>query len=101
MTLLLQKNIFLELLTYSRSDLDSLEIYRLKIEMLSTLGRHTEALEMGLTALRSFNIKIPKKPNILYILVAIYKIKFQLRNTQIENIDLPPMENAQQKAIGI
>ena len=90
---------FSELLNYSRSALDNLEIYRLKIEMLSTLGKHTEALQMGLAALRNFKIKIPEKPNVLHILSAIYKIRFKIRNTTIENIDLPPMVDIQQRAI--
>lgn len=87
------------LLEYSRSALDNLEIYRLKIEMLSTLGRHEESIEIGLKALRSFAIKIPKKPNTLHILAAIYKIKYQLGKTSIENINLSPMIDLQQKAI--
>ena len=90
---------FSELLNHSRCATDSLEIYRLKIEMFSVLGKHTEALQMGLTALRQFNINIPEKPNVLHILIAIYKIKFQLRNTKIEELYLPPMSDLQQKAI--
>lgn len=90
---------FSELLTHSRSDLDNLEVYRLKIEMLSTLGKHNEALEIGLAALKNFKINIPQKPNTLHLLIAIYKIKFQLRKTKIEEINLPPMVNLQQKAI--
>ncbi|TAL66579.1 MAG: serine/threonine-protein kinase PknK, partial [Legionella sp.] len=90
---------FSELLNNSRSELDNLEIYRLKIEMLSTLGRHPEALEIGLNALRQFGIKIPKNPNTLHLLGAIYQIKFQLRHTEIEAINLPPMVDLQQKAI--
>lgn len=90
---------FSELLNQSRCATDKLEIYRLKIEMLSTLGKHTEALQMGLLALREFNIKIPEYPNVIHILIAIYKIKFQLRNTRIEELYLPPMNDLQQKAI--
>lgn len=90
---------FSELLNHSRCPTDKLEIYRLKIEMCSTLGKHTEALQMGLVALRQFNIKIPEHPNMVHILIAIYKIKFQLRNARIEELYLPPMNDLQQKAI--
>lgn len=90
---------FSELLEHSRSELEKLEIYRLKIEMFSTLGKHTEALDIGLKVLRNFKIKIPRNPNTLHILIAIYKIKFQIGKTKIEDIHLPPMEDLQQKAI--
>lgn len=90
---------FSELLNRARNSLDTLEIYKLKIEMLSTLGKHIDALEMGLGALRDFGIKIPRRPNLLHIISAIYKIKFQLRRTKIENAYLPPMTDLKQRAI--
>ena len=52
-----------------------------------------------MNALRTFHIKIPKYPKLIHILIAIYKIKFQLRNSKIETIDLPPMVDLEQKAI--
>ncbi|WP_454782833.1 EAL domain-containing protein [Legionella sp. WA2022007384] len=90
---------FSELLKHAHSALDKIEIYRLKIEMLSTLGKHTEALKMGLNTLRNFGVKLPKKPNLIHILLAIYKIKFQLRNTNVEQLDLPLMKDPKQIAI--
>lgn len=92
-------SIFTTLLQKASTVLDSLEIYRLKIEMLSTLGKHPEALQIGLTALRYFNIRIPENPNLFHVLKAIYKIKFQLRNIAIEDIQLPPMQDLKYKAI--
>ncbi|MCL9684847.1 EAL domain-containing protein [Legionella maioricensis] len=90
---------FSELLNHAKNALDSLEIYKLKIEMFSTLGKHTEALQMGIDALRRFGVKIPEKPHLIHILIAIYKIKFQLRKTKIENVNLPPMKSLKQRAI--
>lgn len=90
---------FSELLKHENNTLDSLEIYRLKIEMLSTLAKHNEALQIGLMALRRFGIKIPVKPNKINLLSAIYRIKFQIRNTKIENIDLPMMTDLKYRAI--
>ncbi len=90
---------FSELLNRARNSLDTLEIYKLKIEMLSTMGQHTKALSMGINALRNFGIKIPKRPNITHILTAIYKIRFQLRKTKIVNAYLPPMTDLKYKAI--
>lgn len=90
---------FSELLNRARNSLDSLEIYKLKIEMLSTMGLHTQALSMGIDALQNFGIKIPTKPNVIHILAAIYKIRFQLRKTKIANAYLPPMTDLKYKAI--
>lgn len=90
---------FSELLKHASGSLDKIEIYRLKIEMLSTLGNHTEALQIGLNALRHFGMKIPKKPNLIHILLSIYKIKFQLRHTKIEHLKLPLMSDVKQIAL--
>lgn len=90
---------FSELLKHAKNALDEIEVYRLKIEMLSALGKHTEALEMGLNTLRNFGIKLPKKPNLMHVLIAIYKVKFQLKNTKVESINLPLMNDSKQIAL--
>ncbi|VEB37607.1 EAL domain-containing protein [Legionella cherrii] len=90
---------FSELLNHAHDALDKIEIYRLKIEMLSALGKHTEALQIGLNALRSFGMKIPTKPSSINILASIFRIKFQLRHTKIENLHLPLMSDLKQIAI--
>ncbi len=90
---------FTRLLKHARGALDKIEIYRLKIEMLSALGKHSEALHIGLSTLRNFGVKIPEKPNSMHILIAIYKIKLQLRHTKIENLSLPLMNDSKQIAI--
>ncbi|KTD43156.1 EAL domain-containing protein [Legionella parisiensis] len=90
---------FSELLKHAKNPLDEIEIYRLKIEILSTLGKHSEALEMGLNTLRNFGIKLPRKPKLVHVLIAIYKVKFQLKNTEVESINLPLMNDAKQIAL--
>ena len=90
---------FSKLIRRAQNSLDKIEIYRLKIEMFSALGKHTEALEIGLNTLSNLGVRIPKKPNLLHILMAIYKIKFQLRKTHVETLSLPLMTDPQQKAI--
>ncbi|CAM4429546.1 MAG: Serine/threonine-protein kinase PknD [Legionella sp.] len=87
------------LLNQEKNPLKILEINQLKIEMLATIGKHREALSLGLSALRSFGIHIPKKAKKYHLLIAIYKIKFQLKKTQPEFIDLPLMSDLKQKAI--
>ncbi|STX28828.1 regulatory protein (GGDEF domain) [Legionella beliardensis] len=90
---------FSQILSYISDTLDILEVNRLKIEMFSTLGKHTEALDIGLNVLRNFGIKIPKKPSTVQTLFAIFRIKFQIRKARIEDIDLQPMTNKTQRAI--
>lgn len=87
------------LLKYANNSLDKIEIYRLKIEMLSTLGKHSEALEIGLNTLKNLGVKIPKHPSFMQILLAIFKIKFQLRTAQLETLNLPLMTDPKQRAI--
>lgn len=90
---------FSKLLEQATNSLDKLEIYRLKIEMLSALSKHDEALKIGLNALKNFGIKLPKRPRKIHILAAIGKIKLHLIKTKIEDIDLPPMKDLKQIAI--
>ncbi|WP_133135504.1 EAL domain-containing protein [Legionella rowbothamii] len=90
---------FNQLLDQEKNPLKILEINRLKIEMLATLGKHREALNLGLNALKSFGIQIPKNPKKYHLLIAIYRIKFQLKRTRPEFIDLPLMSDLKQKAI--
>ncbi|MFJ1267915.1 EAL domain-containing protein [Legionella lytica] len=90
---------FSQLLEQEHNPLKILEINRLKIEMLATIGKHTEALNLGLSALRGFGIHIPKNPKKYHLLIAVYKIKFQLKRTRPEFIDLPLMSDLKQKAI--
>lgn len=90
---------FSELLRNAMDPLDKIEINRLKIEMLSTLGKHTDALEIGLDTLRTFGIKLPKKPNMVHVIMAIYKVKLQIKHTPIESIDLPLMKDPKQIAL--
>ncbi|STX50436.1 inner membrane protein PLUS sensory box protein LssE [Legionella busanensis] len=91
--------IFSVILNHISNPLNILEINRLKIEMFSTLGKHTESLDVGINILRKFGIKIPINPNKLQVLSAILKIKMQLRRTRIEDIELQPMTDLMQKAI--
>lgn len=92
------EKIFSLLLKNSKDVIDSIEIYRLNCEMLSTLNKHTEAITLGLHALKLINIKLPQKTRPYHILKAILKIKLKIGRKKISQIDLVPIKNAKIKA---
>lgn len=92
------EKIFALLIANSKNLLDKIEIYRLNCEMLSTLNKHAEAIALGLHALDLLNIHIARKPNKIHILKIIFKIKMKIGRRNIENIELFPIQDAQQQA---
>lgn len=90
---------FNKLLVSAKEPLVTMEVYKLNCEMLSTLNRHEEALQLGLKFLATVNIKIPAKPNFFHILIAIFRIKLLVGSRQIEKINLPAMESKKYQVI--
>ena len=93
------EDLFNSLLSSTKETLASIEVYKLNCEMLSTLNRHTEAIQLGLKLLASVNIKLPENPNLLHILWSIIKIKFQIGRHKIQEIKLPVMQSKQHIAV--
>jgi predicted ATPase len=83
---------------HAHDALDKLEVCKLNCEMLATLNQHTEAIKLGLSTLRSLQIKIPVKPNRLHILWAILKIKLKIGRRKIAKIELARMSDQHQRA---
>ncbi|MBA2654806.1 MAG: EAL domain-containing protein [Gammaproteobacteria bacterium] len=89
---------FQTLINNAKNTLDKIEIYRLNCEMLSTLNAHGEALTLGLRALNMLGIKIPRKAKTLHVLKTILKIKIKIGRRRVQDIDLLPIHNPEQKA---
>lgn len=89
---------FKTLLENAKNVLDKIEIYQLNIQMLSTLNKHPEAINLGREALRLININIPKKANTLHILLVILKIKMQMKWQNTSKVKLLPMKNPTHRA---
>lgn len=88
-----------KLLQSAKETLSTIEIFKLNCEMLATLDRHEEAIQLGLKVLASVNISIPKNPNLLHVLWAILRVKMEIGRRKIADIDFPVMESKQYKAI--
>lgn len=86
------------LINNSKNLLDKIEIYRLNCEMLSTLNKHDEAIELGRHALKILHIKIPRRPNTLQILYIIFKIKMLIGKRSIPDIVLKPITDPKHRA---
>jgi diguanylate cyclase (GGDEF)-like protein len=86
------------LLQYANNTLDKVDIYRLNIQMLSTLNRHPDAIILGRTALHLLNINLPKKVTAWYILSTIARIKFKIRWRTPEAINMQLMQAPEHRA---
>lgn len=76
------------LISQTKNKADKIECYKLYCEMLATLNKHNEALKQGLTALSMVGIHLPNKPNLVYILWCIFRIKMQLGWKSANNVNL-------------
>ena len=92
-------NCFLILLKHTQNLLDEIEVHSIKMEMLSALGKHPEAVKVGLSTLRNIGVKIPKKNLTAHILLTVFKIKWQLKGRRVETLSLPLMTDLKQIAI--
>ncbi len=82
---------FKQLLTLAKETLSTIEIYKINCEMLATLNKHKEALQLGLKVLSSIKIYIPKNPTKLNLLWEIFKIKFLVGRRNIKEINISPI----------
>lgn len=65
---------------------DKIAVYNLKIIFYTYLGKFKQAIEMGITALRLFNINVPICPNKRDIYCELFKMKWKLKGKNIEQI---------------
>ncbi len=89
---------FGELLLHTKSNLQKLEIYRLNCEMLATVNKHTEALKLGLQAVKLVGINLPIKANTFRILKTIFKIKLRIGRRKVAEIELVPVKIPEYRA---
>lgn len=84
------EQLFDEMNTNARDSLDKARICNLKVMMIASLGRHEEAVRLGIEGLGNFGIKISNNPGKITIAAKALKIKFLLSRHKIESIeDLP------------
>lgn len=76
-------NIILE---NAKVEQDKIAVYNLKMNFYTYLGRFKQAVEMGIKALRLFNINIPICSNKRDIYGELFKMKWNLKGKNIEQI---------------
>jgi len=88
-----------DLLTHSRSLLDSAKGYGIDIKKLIAQNKPLEAVELGLNVLRKFGISLPLKPGRLRVMKDLLQTKFLLRNKSMDYFNsLPEMKDAEKNA---
>jgi diguanylate cyclase (GGDEF)-like protein len=92
------EDLFCLVLTNAKNKLDKAEIYRLNCDMLSTLNKHAEAINLGLVALNMLSIQINPKPSNYHILKTILKITLKIGFRDVTKINLPPVKNKEIQA---
>ncbi|MCP4112043.1 MAG: AAA family ATPase [Desulfobacteraceae bacterium] len=86
------EKIALSVLEKSRSLLDEIKIYNVRILACMARNRLSDAIKIALPVLKRLGIKIPEKPDKLYILSNLLRTKLILAVKKEENlIDLPEM----------
>ena len=88
-----------DLLTHSRSLLDSAKGYGVDIKKLIAQNKPLEAVELGLNVLRKLRISLPLKPGRLRVMKDLVQTKFLLRNKSMDYFNsLPEMKDAEKNA---
>ncbi len=88
-----------EILAHSKTDLDALNAYLVRIAYYGSQGDHKKSIENGFEILEKLGVKIPRNPNKLNIVVELIKTKIRLRGKTAEDLfALPKMESEQYKA---
>ncbi len=80
------EELFMEMSKNARNDFDKAKIYNLRVMMISSTGKHGEAVKVGLEGLSVFGIKVNPDPGNLAIAMAALKIKFLMRGKSIDGI---------------
>ncbi|WP_284646278.1 AAA family ATPase [Paenibacillus silviterrae] len=88
-----------EVLRRARDWTERARVYTLKIEQYSNAMKYTQAIALGLTALREVGIRIPERPNKLVILKEILLTKRLLAKRMQELASLPEISDPKAKVM--
>lgn len=93
------ENDFKILLEKATNKFDKADVYQIKIILYEILGKYKEALELGLTALQLFDMKLPLEASGLDILKEIVYIKWKVGTKKPDFLKLKPTTDSKQLAI--
>jgi len=84
----------------SRSIIDIAKLYNIKLVAYTGLSEYEKAVQIGITALKLFKIRLSIKPSHFPIIVEIIKTKMLLKSKNIEDIiNMKMLEEEEQKII--
>ncbi len=84
----------------SGNELEKASIYGLKVILYAGMGKHAEAIQTGINALKRLGVKVPVNPKKLDYLKELLLYKLYMRNKEIEElINLPEMKDPVQRKI--
>lgn len=85
-------------LTYSRSNVDKAELYKMLIVQRTLAGQYTEAIEIGINALALLNINLRPDNLEARIQEKMAEVQKQLADRSVESLlDLPPISDSEKK----
>ncbi|MFC1848918.1 response regulator [candidate division CSSED10-310 bacterium] len=87
-------------MNWARNQREKALIYLKKTMLYVSMGRHSEAVQVGLKGIKLFGMNVALRPNKMTILSEILKAKWFYRHRQIAHlVDLPTMTDPEQKII--
>ena len=80
------ERLFRLLIANARSKLDKAKTYRTKILLDTSEERYTQAIDVGIEALRLFKVRYIKKPSRLHLLIQLLIIRFRMRGRKPKDL---------------
>lgn len=87
-------------LLHTKTVLDKVKLYEVKIMANIAQSKYTNAIDIGLEVLNLLGVSLPKKPNKLDFLWGLLRIKLIVRRKEIANlVEMPRMTDPHHKAV--
>ena len=87
------------LIANARSKLDKARIYRTKIILDTSEERYEQAIEVGIEALRLFDIRYLRNPSRLHLLIELLLVRLRMRGRKPQDLlDAKGLDDAEKKA---
>lgn len=82
--------LFDTILQQVKTDLERVKVYKIKMVLYTNLGMVQETVDIGIVALKLFDLELPVRPNKLQIALELLKTKANLGRRRIEDLALLP-----------
>ncbi|HZX47538.1 MAG TPA: AAA family ATPase [Clostridia bacterium] len=94
------EQLFNTILRQAESELEKTDVYGLKMELYAGTGKYSEAVQIGIDALKSLGMDLPARPGMIDIAREVLVYKWYMRNKKIEHLaELPEMKNPVQRKV--